>query len=146
MIPRGQQRTRGFDTDDRGASAVEFAILAPIFLIMIFGMIAYAIYFGAAHSVQQIAADAARASVAGLDGPERNALVSTYISNNGGGYVLLDPDALTFTVGDKSGDASQYEVTVSYDASSLPIWGLQPWLPLPSSTIRHVYSIRKGGL
>jgi Flp pilus assembly protein TadG len=50
-----------------GASAVEFAIIAPVFILMIVGMLAYGIYFGAANSVQQIAADAARTSIAGLN-------------------------------------------------------------------------------
>jgi Flp pilus assembly protein TadG len=60
---------------DDGSSAVEFAILAPVFLLLVFGMIAYAIYFGTAHYIQQITADAARASIAGLDNDERERIV-----------------------------------------------------------------------
>jgi len=50
---------RGFAVRTEGAAALEFAILAPAFLLLGAGMLAYAIYFGAAHSVQQLAADAA---------------------------------------------------------------------------------------
>ena len=60
-----------FYSHERGASAVEFAIVGPVFVLLMMGMIAYGIYFGAVHSVQQLAADAARASVAGLDESER---------------------------------------------------------------------------
>jgi len=48
-----------FRADAAGTSAVEFAMLAPIFVLLLPGMVAYGIYFGASHSVQQIAADAA---------------------------------------------------------------------------------------
>ncbi|TIM19494.1 MAG: pilus assembly protein, partial [Mesorhizobium sp.] len=46
--------------EQSGTSAIEFALLAPIFILLLLGMVAYGIYFGASHSVQQIAADAAR--------------------------------------------------------------------------------------
>src|SRR5690606_29190842 len=96
---------------ESGAAARGFASRGPVFLLVIFGMIAYAIYFGAAHSVQQIAADAARTSVAGLDEAERNTLVAAYIDRNADGYLLIDEDRLTVSVGDKADDASQYQVS-----------------------------------
>ncbi|GLS32839.1 TadE-like protein [Mesorhizobium albiziae] len=55
-------------------AAIEFALLFPIFILLFLGMIAYGIYFGASHSVQQIAADAARVAIAGLDETERQTL------------------------------------------------------------------------
>ena len=128
-----------------GSSAIEFAILAPVFLLMCFGMIAYAIYFGAMHSVQQLAADAARTAVAGLDEVERNALVAAFITNNAGDYVFLDAAEVEYEIGDKAGDPSQYQVTIRYDAAGLPIWSLYPPLPLPEPVMVQRYSIRKGG-
>ena len=128
------------------ASAIEFAILAPVFLLMLFGFIAYAIYFSAAHSIQQLAADAARVSIAGLDEPERNLLVSRFIERNAADYILVDPALLDVDIGDKAGDPDQYQVAIRYDASGLPIWNLYLPLPLPSRTISFVSSIRKGGM
>lgn len=133
-------------SDERGGAAVEFAIIAPVFLLMMFGMIAYAIYFGAAHSVQQIAADAARTSIAGLSETERNTLVSNFLYNNAGEYILIDPRQMSFAIGDKPGDTSQYRVTISYDASALPIWDLSVPLPLPNRIITYTSTIRKGGV
>ena len=46
------------------------------------GMLAYGIYFGAAHSLQQLTADAARTAVAGLSDSERQQLVSNFINAN----------------------------------------------------------------
>ena len=81
---------RAYYADSSGAAALEFAILCPVFLLLAIGMIAYAIYFGAAHSVQQLAADAARVSIGGLSTTERSTLVGTFLDNNAGGYVLID--------------------------------------------------------
>jgi Flp pilus assembly protein TadG len=131
--------------NERGASAIEFAILAPVFLLMLFGFIAYAIYFSAAHSIQQLAADAARTSVAGLDEPERNALVRGFIERNASDYILVDPGRLEFEIGDKPTDPDQYQVKLRYDAGGLPIWNLSVPLPLPDRTIVFASSIRKGG-
>jgi Flp pilus assembly protein TadG len=61
-------RRRSFATATSGTAAVEFAILLPFYLFFLLGMLAYGIYFGAAHSVQQLAADAARTAIAGAAG------------------------------------------------------------------------------
>jgi Flp pilus assembly protein TadG len=137
---------RRFAAADGAAAAIEFAILTPVFLLMLTGMMAYGIYFGAAHSVQQIAADAARTSIAGLDAGERDRLVEAFIAANAGDYLLIEPDHLTYEVGGKLADVSQYQVIVRYDASDLPIWNLYLPLPLPGRTIIYTSTIRLGGL
>lgn len=131
---------------ESGAAALEFAILAPVFLIFAAGMLAYGVYFGAAHSLQQLAADAARTSVAGLTGSERATLVAAFLDQNTDGYAPLDRQALNYEVGPEPGDSDEYRVTLSYDASDLPIWDLYPPLPLPSRTITYSSMIRIGGL
>lgn len=136
-------RLRRFARDYSGASAVEFAIIAPVFILMVVGMLAYGIYFGAANSVQQIAADAARTSIAGLDATERNTLVTAFIENNAGAYVFIDPEEVDFSIGDDAGDPNQYKVTVTYDASGLPIWVLP--VPMPGKIISFTSTIRLGG-
>src|SRR5690606_41507901 len=73
------------------SSAVEFALIAPVFLLLVFGALAYGIYFVAAHAVQQLAADAARAAVAGLTGTERTALAVAFVAINCGNYGPLLP-------------------------------------------------------
>ena len=143
LLPVPRAHPFGAET---GAAALEFAILAPVFLLMAVGLLAYGIYFGAAHSVQQLAADAARTSVAGLTADERASLVASFVANNADGYPLLDRQALSYTVGPEPGDADEYRVTLSYDASDLPIWDLYPPLPLPGRTITYSSVIRLGGL
>jgi Flp pilus assembly protein TadG len=134
-----------FGAKSDGAAALEFAILAPVFLLFVSGLLAYGIYFGAAHSVEQLAADAARTSIAGLTDSERSTLVGQFLDSNAGGYLLIDPQALHYTVGPQPSDPDEYRVTLSYDASNLPIWNLYVPLPLPSRTISYASVIRLGG-
>lgn len=132
--------------DTSGTSAIEFAILAPVFLLMLTGMLAYGIYFGAAHSLQQLAADAARTAIAGLDETERDRLVDAFLDANAESYALIRRDRLDARIGDKPGDADHYRVTLTYDAADLPIWNLYPPLPLPSRDISFTSTIRRGGI
>lgn len=132
--------------DNSGTAVIEFAILTPVFLLMLTGMLAYGIYFGAMHALQQLAADAARVAISGLSESERNRLVETYLARHAGEYILIDSTRLSHSIGDHPTDPDQYRVTLVYDASDLPIWNLYPPLPLPSKTISLAASIRRGGL
>ncbi|HWV19618.1 MAG TPA: TadE/TadG family type IV pilus assembly protein [Devosia sp.] len=132
--------------DDYGGAAVEFAILTPVYILFLAGMLAYGLYFGAANSLQQLAADAARISIAGLDNTERDRLVKTYLDRHAGDYMLIDRQYLTYSVGDDPGDPTQYRVALRYDAIELPIWNLYPPLPMPSRYMVYGATIRQGGL
>lgn len=129
-----------------GSSAVEFALLAPVFLLLVFGGLAYGIYFGAAHSVQQLAADAARAAVAGLTHAERTALAQRFIATNGQSYMLIDTARLGVSARPSSADPDQFLVSLAYDAAYLPIWNLYPPIPLPGQIIAYTSTIRNGGV
>ena len=134
-----------FGGDASGASAVEFAIVVPVFLTMLFGILAYGIYFGAVHSTSQLAADAARASVAGLSDAERTSIATAHVHNNVPAYVLLNPERIEVTAEPLEVDARQFRVSVRYDASLLPIWNFTPFLPLPERVIERTATIQRGG-
>lgn len=135
-----------FADEASATSAVEFALLSPLFVLLLMGMSAYGIYFGASHSVQQIAADAARTALAGLDKDERQTLVTNFVSKNAAGYPFIDPARLTVEASDNTADGSQFVVALSYDARNLPIWNLFDGLPLPDMTIAKRTTIRIGGI
>ncbi|MGE0501515.1 MAG: TadE/TadG family type IV pilus assembly protein [Rhizobiaceae bacterium] len=137
---------RCFRSSRDGNTAIEFALLAPLYVFLMLGIAAYGIYFGATHSIQQIAADAARTAIAGLDGPERQALASTFVGRNASGYAFVDPSAVVVEAIDSEDDSAQFVVTIRYDARGLPIWNLFPGLPMPSTTIARSSTIRIGGL
>jgi Flp pilus assembly protein TadG len=131
--------------DDCGTAAVELAIVFPVFLAMLLGILAYGIYFGAVHSAAQLAADAARASVAGLSDTERAAIALQQVSSTAPTYPLLKANKLTTTAGPVAGDPSSFQVAISYDARSLPIWSFAPFLPLPAQTILRTAVVKRGG-
>lgn len=145
-IERSKPTIHLFRRDISATAAIEFAMLFPLFLLLFLGMVAYGIYFGASHSVQQIAADAARVAIAGLDETERQTMVANFITRNAAGYVFVDPAKLTAETYDNTDDGSQFVVTIRYDARNLPIWNLLPGLPMPAMTIARESTIRVGGI
>ena len=128
-----------------GAIAVEFAIIAPVFLMMVFGIVMYGSYLSVVHGVQQLAAEAARSSVAGLNESERSSLASSYITGNVNSYPLIDPAKLTVNAATSGSDANVFIVSVNYDASGMFIYSLPTFVPAPSSTIVRTAAIPRGG-
>lgn len=135
-----------FLTDRKATSAVEFSIVAPIFILMIFGMCAYGIFFGTSHSVQQLAADAARASIPGLNLSERKMIAEDFIDKNLKSYMFLTREFMEVELEGSDADSNQFLISLEYDASKLPIWNLYPPLPLPSKTIKKTSTVRIGGI
>ncbi len=128
-----------------GVAAIEFAIVAPVFFLMVFGLLAYAIYFGMVHSVQQLAADAARASVAGITSDERAALARSNVANALPNYPLLDPHKLTIAAAPSGSDPNLFAVDLSYDASTNTIFALEGIVPMPPRVIERQAVVRRGG-
>ena len=137
---------RMFRRSNDGTAAVEFALVLPVFLVLLLGILAYGVYFAAAHSTAQLAAEAARASVAGLTDTERATIAKASVANNVGNYgVLLDPAKVTVEAAALPDDVTEFRVAVRYDASLLPIWSFTPFLPLPSQVIEQAAIIKRGG-
>lgn len=128
-----------------GAAAVEFAMVLPVFLVIALGILAYGIYFGASHSTSQLAADAARSSVAGLTDEERATIAKQHVAANAPNYPLLKASKIIVEAGPLPEDATQFRVSVRYAADQLPIWGFASFLPLPSRTIVSVATVKRGG-
>ncbi len=135
-----------FHRCDSGASAVEFAIVAPVFIVLLLGALAYGMYLGTSHSVAQLTADAARASVAGLNDAERASIARDHVARNASGFPLVDPDRLQVQAGPSPTDGSQFQVVLRYDASHMPIWYMSSFLPMPEKTLQRTSVIKRGGL
>jgi Flp pilus assembly protein TadG len=105
--------------DTRGAVALEFALVAPMFLLLLFGTMIFAIYFATFVAVIHGAAEGARASVGGFSNVERNGLARARVTALLTGYQpLLDPARATVTTTPTtSGGAPGYRVRVSYPVS-----------------------------
>lgn len=131
--------------DCRGVAALEFAIVAPVFLLILLGIAAYGIYFSAITSLQELTADAARASVAGLTATERQTIVTTYVAQSSPTYRLLQGHPITVTTAPFPGDPTRYTVTLQTDISNLPLQLQSGIIPMPSSVIQRTAVVRIGG-
>lgn len=138
-------RFRHAPADQRGVSAIEFAIVFPLFLLIVLGILVYAIYFGVAHSVQQLAAEAARASVAGISPAERTSLAELHVQAALRNYPLLEPRSLKTVAAPSASDPNLFSVDLTYDASAMTIFVLDGLLPLPPKEIRRQAVVRRGG-
>ena len=131
-------------SSNHAATAVEFAMLLPVFLTMVFGIVVFGTYLTVVHGVQQLAAEAARSSVAGLSESERSSLAAHYVSTNVSSYPLVVANHLSVNAATSSSDANVFVVTVNYDASGMLIYSL-PFVPTPPTTISRSAAIPYGG-
>lgn len=126
-----------------GSVAVEFALVSPIFIALLAGIVAYGSIISEQNSIQQIAAEAARSSVGGLSDAEREALSRAYIDTAVTAYPLVDPAKLTVSTDAPS--ATTFRVSVRYDMSESFVYRLLNGLPLPSSTVHRSAVVQRGG-
>lgn len=126
-----------------GASAIEFAILAPIFIAGVLTMVGYAIYLSASASVQQMTEEAARAAVAGLSAQERQVLAENAVALSMKDRAFIDPKKVKVTVSGQ--DTDRYTIQVSYDAAQLPIWSLFAYALPATKSISRTSVMRVGG-
>lgn len=124
----------------RGVAAVEFALIAPVFIALVMGTITYGSYFLAAHTIQQVANDSARASIAGMDDDERKSIVQATVDTQMAGYPFLKGQVKGVDV--KRSDAT-VSVRVTYDGQK-DLW-TQLLVPAPSTTIIRDAVIQLGG-
>jgi Flp pilus assembly protein TadG len=128
----------------RGASAVEFAMLLPLFLTMVFGIVVFGSYLAVVHGVQQLAAEAARSSISGMSTSERSSIATSYVSTNVGTYPLISASNISVNAATSPSDPNVFVVTVTYNAAGMFIYSL-PFVPAPSQTIVRSAAIPFGG-
>jgi Flp pilus assembly protein TadG len=134
--------SRSFRQDRRGSTAIEFAVISPVLILMLLGILVYGGYFMLSHSLQQMANDAARASVAGLTDTERSTLAQTAVTNDVQTYSYLSPRLLSVNYADQN---QVLTVTLTYNASGSPFWALNGLVPMPSPTLVRSASVQIGG-
>ena len=114
-----------FRKQRRGAAAVEFAVVAPVFFLLVFGMIEY----GRMVMVQQIIVNSAREGcrAAVLDGSTTSGVKSTVITAMSSGNITITTSNVTVSPDPPSnaefGDPVTVTVTVPFNQVS--------WLPSP---------------
>lgn len=142
---RASSRIGTFFWCRRAASAVEFALVVPMLLVLVFGIIMFGSYLAVVHGVQQLAAEAARSSLGGLTDTERRSLASQYVAANVSAYPLITPAQLRVDAAMSTDAERVFVVTVDYDASGMFIYALPQFLPAPPSRIVRSAAIPFGG-
>lgn len=135
-------RRREFSRSRSASAAVEFAIIGPVLLLMMTGIITYGGYFLTAHTVQQLANDAARAAIAGLDDTERAELARQAAEAGLAGQNYMRGHVSNLGV---SRDGGVLAVRLTYDASEDVYWTFAALIPMPSPAISRTATIRLGG-
>ncbi|RFC62573.1 pilus assembly protein [Fulvimarina endophytica] len=101
-----------------GAAAVEFALILPVIVLIVFGAAYLGIYLATAHSLQQLSANGSRYALVGLDSVERQALAGDAVRMAARDDPLIRPEQLMIAV-TESGD--WLTVSVGYDLSNSPL-------------------------
>ena len=122
---------------------MEFALLMPLLLAIVFGIITYGLYFTVLIAVTEAAAVGARASVAGLDCTERQnlatAAVNSFFSDYGGFLTTTPPVTTTCGTG-------TFQVAVSYDITNFNLGLMGGFVPVPSTNPSATVTVSTGGL
>lgn len=131
-----QRRARG------GVAAVEFALIAPIFIGLLLAIVVYGGWLWLSQSVQSLASESARAALGGLDEAEQRRLAEGFVADQAGQVLGLDPRLATVTV---TRDSQSLRVGIAYDVHAHPLILLAGPLPKPPATIARSAVVRTGG-
>ena len=108
---------------DSGLAAIEFILVAPLFLMLIFATAVFGVYFGTWLAVSNAAAESARAAIAGLSESEREGLAKTTAQTIFNGYAptFTWAKVKTFQAAAVTGSPNLFQVSITYDISGLKI-------------------------
>jgi len=125
---------------EAGLAAMEFVLVAPLFVILVFATALFGIYFGAWLAVSNAAAESARASIAGLSTTERAGLAETTAKTIFAGYAptFKWDNVKTFQAGVVAGSPNLFQVSITYSLSGLKILPLSNLLVGDSLTVTSV--------
>jgi Flp pilus assembly protein TadG len=129
----------------RGTAALEFAMVAPVLILIIMGVMIFGLYMALLHEVQELASSAARASVAGLTQTERNTLATNFINNFVASSGLLVPADVTVATTTTGTPPTSYRVSVTYNLKDTPIPALGSLVSLTSTSIQRTAIVQFGG-
>ena len=128
-----------------GAAAVEFALVAPLLVGLLLGIVAFGSFLGFAHGLQTVASEAARAAVAGLDPRERVALATEAARRGLAVNPLLTGSTVGIAAGPDPADPDLFIVTLRGDLNTTVLNLIPQQIPV-QRTLSRTASIRRGGL
>lgn len=109
-------------TDKRGSVLVEFALLAPIFLTLLVGVVQIGLHIQNMNAVRNLASDGARFAVVEYQRDQKSStsIIETWIRSEGvGSKYNLDTDRLGVTVTTQTTritGTTEMKISITYDA------------------------------
>lgn len=125
-----------------GSAAIEFALVGPLMVVMLAGMVTYGGWLWVAQSVQTLATESARAAVGGLDAAERIRLAQSFVDAEAEDGAGLARNRLTVAV---DSDEQAIRVQLAFDARDHWMMTMAGLLPAPPAMIRRTAVVRTGG-
>lgn len=135
---RSSRPLSGLLPHEGGSSLIEAAFALPLLIMLLMGILAYGSWFMTAHSLQQAANEAARASVAGLNTTERRSLVDQSVIAARTAFSAPAAQTINVSTLESSG---YYTVTLRYNLANAPLYAAIPF-PLPRSTLERSAVVR----
>jgi Flp pilus assembly protein TadG len=132
--------------DERGVAAIEFALVMPLLLIMLLGIMVYGVYFFTWIFVTQAASEGARASLAGLSTAERVQLATARVSSMLAACApVINSQNATVVAKQDPVNPGLFDVQITYDFSQFAFGALGTILPVPSPTPTVMVTVSNGG-
>lgn len=120
--------------DDRGATLAEFALVLPLLVVLLFGIIQFAIAFNRAQAVEAAAREGARlASISSTT----NGDIATRVNDALAGIPLQNPVAVSVApsgCAGREGESVTVVVTTSH-VVTIPLIGALPAVPLTGQAV-----------
>ncbi len=123
--------------DTGGAVLIEAAAALSILIVLLAGIVTYGLWLTAAATLQQVANEAARATLGALDADERDHLAHRAIVHSLLRGRLIDAEKVAI---DTSAGDGFYTVTLTYDTSAAALFS-NSIVPLPDAAITRTASV-----
>ena len=133
---------RSLRADARGATAVEFALVVPLIVLLFVGMAFFALVLSMYSALQQISAEAARAALPGLTPAQQSQLATQYVNNTISSYGFLNPNDLTVTT---TSGSTTFQVTLAYTPTGSYFPSFGKYLPAAPALITRSATIQLSG-
>jgi Flp pilus assembly protein TadG len=113
--------------DERGAALLEFALVMPVFVFILYALIAFGMAVSTKHNITNAASEGARAAIGAPDyttaKSQATSRVTTVLGAANGRYTVTMPASAT-----ACGTHSCIEVTVTWDYAGHPVVPSAPGL------------------
>lgn len=138
FLSRHRRDRRRLLRDERGAALVEMAMVLPVLMLLIMGIIVYGQWLACANALQQSANEGARASLSGLSQEERALTARQTVADSLSHYNSIDQRKVAIGIQD---DGTTLNVTVNYDMSDQSVMKL-PFVPIPDKVLSRSAAVR----